>query len=116
MQNQTNCNPDYHINLVYCGGACVSHYREYNQTLKLFECDNSKNYLIVSSSDWTDYNDTIKYRESKYYCMISNGSFISIPRPNNLNKEYGEECVIVKITNENEPQQWLALSSSYDKL
>ena len=101
--NTTNCRPDYHINLVYCGGCCVSHYREYNQTVKLFESDYSKKYLIVSSSDWTDYNDTIKCRESKYYCMISNGSFISIPLPDNLNKEYGEECVIVKLTNENEP-------------
>ena len=103
MTNKTNCRPDYHINLVYCGGCCVSLHREYNQTIKLFESDYSKNYLIVSSSDWTDYNDTIKYQESKYYCMISNGSVISIPKPDNPNKEYGEECVIVKITNENEP-------------
>ena len=115
MTNKINCGPDYHIHIVYCGGSCVSKYREYNRTLKLFECDDSKKYLIVSSSDWTDYNDTIKYRESKYYCMISNGCFISIPKPNNLNKEYSEECVIVKITNENEPKLWLALSSSYDK-
>ena len=71
--------------------------------------------MIVSSPDWTDYNDTIKYKESKYYCMISNGCFISVPKPNNLNKEYGEECVIVQITNENEPKLWLALSSSYDE-
>ena len=101
MTNKTSCGPDYHINIVYCGGCCVSHYREYNQTVKLFESDYSKTYLIVSSSDWTDY--TIKYQESKYYCMISNGSFINIPKPDNLNKEYGEERVIVKLTNENEP-------------
>ena len=34
--------------------------------------------------------------------MISNGCFISIPKPGNLNKEYGDECVIIKITNDNE--------------
>ena len=71
--------------------------------------------MIVNSSDWTDYNDTIKDQESKYYCMISNGCFISIPKPDNLNKEYGEECVIVKITNDNEPELCLALSSLDDE-
>ena len=103
MINKTNCKPDYHINLVYCGGCCVSHYREYNQTLKLYASDESKHYLIVCSSNWTDYHDIIKYRESKYYCMISNGSFINIPKPDNINKEYGDECVIVKITNDDKP-------------
>ena len=66
MMNKTTCKPDYHIHIVQCGGCCVSHYREYNQTLKLFESDYSQTYLIVSSSDWTDYNDTIKYQDSKY--------------------------------------------------
>ena len=59
MTNRINCGPDYHIHIVDCGGSCVSNYREYNQTLKLFECDDSNNYLIVSSSDWSDYDDTI---------------------------------------------------------
>ena len=58
--------------------------------------------MIVSSSDWTDYNDTIQYRESKYYCMISNGSFIHVPEPHTSNKEYGEEFVIVTLTTDNE--------------
>ena len=79
-------NSDCHLNIVDLGGSCVNHYREYNQTIKLFECDYSKNYLIVSSSDWPEYNDTIKYQEYKYYSMISNGSFVSIPKPDNLNK------------------------------
>ena len=47
--------------------------------------------------------------------MISNGCFISIPQPNNLNKEYGEECAIVKLTTDNRPKLWSALSSSYDE-
>ena len=61
------------------------------------------NHMIVSSSDWTYYNDVIKYSEYKYYCMISNGCFINIPRPYNVDKAYGDECVIVKLTNDNEP-------------
>ena len=96
-------NSDYHINIVYCGGSCVSYYREYNQTIKLYMSEYSNNHMIVSSSDWTDYNDTIKYLESKYYCMVSNGCFISIPKPVNVDTDYGDECVVVKITNENEP-------------
>jgi hypothetical protein len=63
----------------------------------------SNNHMIVSSSDWIDYNDVIQYRESKYYCMMSNGCFINISKPSNVDIEYGDECVIVKITNENEP-------------
>ena len=93
-----NCNSDYHINIIYSGGSCIMLYKEYNQTLKLFECDYSKNYLIVSSSDWDGYNDTIKY-ESKYYAMYANGNFITVPKPKNIDKEYVDDCVIVKITN-----------------
>jgi hypothetical protein len=59
--------------------------------------------MIISSSDWVDYNDVIKYNESKYYGMISNGCFINIPKPVNVDEEYGDECVIIKITNDNEP-------------
>ena len=97
--NNCNCNLDYHINIVYCGGACDTYYREYNQTLKFFMSDYSENHMIVSSSDWEGYNDTIKFRESKWYCMLSNGAFISVGKPINIAEEYGDECVIVKITN-----------------
>jgi hypothetical protein len=99
--SKNTCRPDYHINLVYRGGCCVSHYREYNQTLKVFESEYSKYHMLVSSSDWSDYTDTIKYQESKYYCMISNGCFSNIPKPSNITKGYGDECVVVKITNDN---------------
>ena len=109
--NRNNCKSDYHINIVYCGGSCVSYYREYNQTIKLYMCEYSNNYMIVSSSDWSDYTDYIKYRDSKYYCMISNGSFINIPKPFNIDADYGDECVIIKITNENEPLDFMDLSS-----
>ena len=68
--NITKCKPDYHINIVYCGGSCISSYREFNQALKLFMSVDSKSQMTVSSSDWTDYNDIIKCRESKYYCVV----------------------------------------------
>ena len=96
--NNITCRPDYHINIVYCGGCCVSHYREYNHTLKLFDSQELKIYLIVCSSHWTGYHDRITYRESKCYCMISNGSSINGPKPYHINKESGDECAIVKLT------------------
>ena len=43
--------------------------------------DYSDNHMIVPSSDWTDYNDVLKLRESKYYCIVSNGCSIIITRP-----------------------------------
>jgi hypothetical protein len=101
--NFINNKPDCHINLVFCGGSCVNYSKEYNQTLKLFMSEYSNNHMIVSSSDWSDYNDVIKYRESKYYCMIVNVCFISIYKPFNVYNESGNECVIIKITNDNEP-------------
>jgi hypothetical protein len=79
--NTNLCKPDYHINIVYGGGCCISHYKEYSQTLNLFESEYSNNHMIANSSDWTDYNDIIQYQESKYYCMISNGCFIKPPKP-----------------------------------
>ena len=66
--------------------AVISLIIEYSQSLKVFESDLSKTYMIVSSSDWTDYNDTIEYIESKYYCMISTVCFINIPKPSNIDK------------------------------
>ena len=102
MVNKTKCRPDYHINLVYCGGCCFSKHGAYNQTLKLFERDDSKHCLIVCSSSWTDYHDTIEYIKYKFCCMISNGNFINIPKPYDINNEYGDECVIVKLTSGNE--------------
>ena len=47
MTNKINSGPDYHIHIIYCGGSCISKYREYNQTLKLFESDEAKHYFIV---------------------------------------------------------------------
>ena len=57
----------------------------------------------ASSSDWTDYNDVIKYQGSNYACMMSNGCFIIIPKPFHVDTEYGDRCIINKTTNDNEP-------------
>jgi hypothetical protein len=57
--------------------------------------------MIVSSSDWTGYNDAITYQESNYYCMVSSGCVITVAKPYTINEESGDECVIVKITNKN---------------
>ena len=65
--------------------------------------DYSDNRMIVSSSDWTDYNDVIQDRESKYYSMISNGCVISIPKPFNVDTDYVDERVVGKLTNDNTP-------------
>jgi hypothetical protein len=70
--------------------------------LKLFESEYFNNHMIVSSSDWTDYHDIIKSQESTYYCMVSNGCFINIPKPNNINTYYGDECVVVNLTHNNQ--------------
>ena len=65
--------------------------------------DYSDNHRIVSSSEWVDYIDVIKHRESTYYCMISNGYCISIPKPFDVDTDVWDECSVVKSTNENEP-------------
>ena len=33
--------------------------------------------------------------------MLSNGCFVSIPKPLNADTDYGDECVVVNITHEN---------------
>ena len=36
----------------------------------------SENHMVALSSDWEGHNDTITYRESKYYSMLSNGCVV----------------------------------------
>ena len=35
--------------------------------------------------------------------MLSNGCFVSIPKPLNADTDYGDECVVVNTTHENAP-------------
>ena len=61
------------------------------------------NHMVVSSSDWTGYNDGINYRELVNYCMVSSVCFINIIKPYYVDKDYEDECVIVKLATDNEP-------------
>ncbi len=76
------------------------HYREYHQTLKLFKKVSAygEARVVVSSSAWFEFEHTVKRYESEYFCMLSNGEFILIGKPTRDN-EFGDECVIVRITN-----------------
>ena len=60
------------------------------------------NHMVVSSSDWTGYNDGINYRELVHYSMVSSVCFINIIRPHYVDKDYEDECVIVELTTDNE--------------
>ncbi len=51
-----------------------------------------------SSSAWFEYEHTVKRYESEYFCMLSNGEFMLIAKPERDN-EFGDECVVVRITN-----------------
>ena len=72
---------------------------------------NHSNYLkgLILKHSWSLVVQTgliitipYNYQEPEYYCMISNGCFIGVPKPDNINKEYGDEFVIAEITNDNE--------------
>ena len=75
-------------------------YREYHQTLKIFKKVGhyGEDKVVISSSAWFEYEQTVKRNESEYFCMLWNGEFLMIARPARDN-EYGDECVIVRITN-----------------
>ena len=54
--------------------------------------------VVISSSAWFEYEHTVKRYESERFCMLCNGEFVMIERPTRGN-DYGDECVIVRITN-----------------
>ena len=98
------CKNNYHISIEYWCGEVITRYSEYQQTLRLFKKDNTygNDKLVVCSSAWYEMEFTIKNRESAYYIMRSNGELILIEMPNknvDIDKAYGEECVILKISN-----------------
>ena len=96
-----NCMKDFeHIHIIYEGGYVTMKYREYHQTIKLFKkVDHyGEDKLVVSSSSWFEHENTIKRNESSYFCMLCNGSLLLIGQPLKEN-EYGDECVIIRITN-----------------
>ena len=100
---QEKKNPE-HVHIEYEGGAVTLRFKEYKQTLNLFkkEIVYGEKRVVVSSSSWYEYETTIRVGESAYFCMISNGSLLQIPKPKRDN-DYGDECVVLKISNmENE--------------
>ncbi len=54
--------------------------------------------VVLSSSSLLEYEHTVKRYESEYCCMLCNGEFLMIEKPTR-DTEYGDECVIVRITN-----------------
>ena len=96
-----NCVKDFeHIHIIYEGGEMTMKYREYYQTLKLLKKESAYGdaRVVVSSSSWFEYEHTVKRYESEYFCMLCNGEFVLIPKPDR-DYNYGDECVIVRITN-----------------
>ncbi len=100
MKKLKCCQNFEHIHIIYEGGEVSMKYREYFQTLKLFKKVEhyGEDKVVVSSSGWFEYEHTIKRHESEYFCMLCNGEFLMITKPTRDN-EYGDECVIVRITN-----------------
>ncbi len=89
-----------HIHIIYEGGEMTMKYREYHQNLKLFKqvSHYEEDRVVIERSAWFGYEHTVKRYESEYFCMLCNGEFIMITKPMRDN-EYGDECVIVRITN-----------------
>ncbi len=95
------CIQDFeHIHIIYEGGEVTMKYREYHQTLKLFKTVGhyGEGRVVISSSAWFEYEHTVNRYESEYVCIFCNGEFLIVARPTRDN-EYGDECVIVKVTN-----------------
>ncbi len=98
-----NKSKNFHIHIEYCGGETITRYSEYNQRIRLFKKADvyGNDKLVVCSSAWYEYELTIKNNESQYVLMLSDGEFIHVgvlPRNVKLNKEYGDEVVVVKIS------------------
>jgi hypothetical protein len=89
-----------HIHVEYEGGSVTLRFREYKQTLKLFKKEElyGEFRVVVSSSSWYEYETTIRRGDTTYFCMISNGSLLEIPKPKREN-DYGDECVVLRISN-----------------
>ena len=89
-----------HIALEYEGGDVTIRFREYNQTIQLFKKVEryGENNVVISSSGWFEHEHTVPRGEHLYFCMLSTGVLMPIEAPRRAN-EYGDECVVVKISN-----------------
>ncbi len=89
-----------HEHVEYEGGEVTLRFREYKQTLNLFKKEGvyGETRVVVSSSAWYEYETTIRHGDSAYFCMLSNGALLQIPKPTRDN-DYDDECVVLKISN-----------------
>ena len=89
-----------HIAVEYEGGEVTVRFREYNQTLKLIKKVEhyGENKVVISSSGWYEHEHTVERGEHQYLCMLCTGVLMRIGAPR-CDNEYGDESVILKITN-----------------
>ena len=89
-----------HIAIEYEGGEVTMRFREYCQILKLFKKVEvyGEEKVVISSSGWFEHETTLKRGETQYFCMLCIGSLLRIEAPRSTT-EYGDECVVLKITN-----------------
>jgi hypothetical protein len=92
--------PLEHVALEYEGGEVTVRFREYKQTIQLFKKVEryGENNVVISSSGWFEHEHTVPREEHRYFCMLSSGVLMPIGTPRRAN-EYGDECVVVKISN-----------------
>ncbi len=92
--------PLEHIAIEYEGGYVTLRFREYSQTLQLFKVVEKygENNVVISSSGWFEHEHTVPHGEHRYFCMLCTGVLMPIGAPRCAN-EYGDECVVVKISN-----------------
>jgi hypothetical protein len=89
-----------HIALEYDGGDMVLRFREYAQILKIFKLVEryGENKVAISSNGWYEHVELISRGETVFFCMLKSGSLLRIGPPR-CDNEYGDESVILKITN-----------------
>ena len=89
-----------HIAIEYEGGEIVLRFREYRQTLKLFKKVEryGENKVVVSSSGWYESEQAVERGVPKYFLMMKTGALLCILAPR-CDNEYGDECVVLKISN-----------------
>ncbi len=96
MRILRKCDDFEHTNIEYEGGEITLRFREYQQTLKLFNkvAHYGEDRVVLSSSGWHEREYTIKHGGHGYFLMLCNGSLLGVPQPLRDN-DYGDECIVV---------------------
>jgi hypothetical protein len=89
-----------HVNVEYGGGSMTLRFREYNQNIKLFKHveAHGDHVVVVSSSGWSEMEQTIKRGDHRYYVMLDSGRFLNMEGPTR-DHEFDDERCIIKISN-----------------